>query len=62
MAPKGVLSAAISTVIINSGQLSSVVYFVVYQFAVVIVDERFLDLQISVIKDGRKIDFREMMT
>ena len=62
MAPKRVLSAAISTVIINSGQLSSVVYFVVYQFAVVVVDERFLDLQISVIKDGRKIDFREMMT
>ena len=62
MAPKRVPSAAISTVIINSGQLSSVVYFVVYQFAVVVVDERFLDLQISVIKDGRKIDFREMMT
>jgi len=62
VAPKRVLSAAISTVIINSGQLSSVVYFVVYQFAVVVVDERFLDLQISVIKDGRKIDFREMMT
>ena len=52
--PKGsVLNAAISTVIINSGQLSSVVYFVVYQFAVVVVDERFLDLQISVIKDGK---------